>query len=189
MNDTFELSNECTECAITLLLSGIHLYNTEKYHKKEILVQIFVDADACPVALREMLLRAAQRTQIQMTFVANHSIPLVVGANVGFVHVEKGFDIADHVIVSRVEVDDLVVTQDIPLAAEVLAKGARAIGLRGQVHTKENIKSRLVVRDFMETMRASGIQTSGPAPLSAKDKQAFANALDAYLLFYQKSHQ
>lgn len=151
-------------------------------------MQIFVDADACPVALREMLLRAAERTGIMMTFVANHAIAIPQRANVTLLLVEKGFDVADHLIVSRVAEQDLVVTQDIPLVAEVLAKGAQAIGLRGQVHTKETIKSRLVVRDFMETMRASGIQSAGPAPLSAKDKQSFANALDRYLLTYTR-HQ
>jgi uncharacterized protein YaiI (UPF0178 family) len=152
-------------------------------------VQIFVDADACPVALKEMLIRSAERTGIKMTFVANHHLVIPVRQNIAFMRVEKGFDIADHHIVSRVEMNDLVVTQDIPLAAEVLAKGAQAIGLRGQVHTADNIKGRLVVRDFMETMRASGVQTSGPAPLSAKDKQAFAKALDAYLLCYVRAGQ
>jgi len=143
---------------------------------------IFVDADACPVALREILLRCAKRTQLPMIFISNHVIPIPLSHNVTRVQVEKGFDVADNVIVQRVDVGDLVVTQDIPLAAEVIAKGAQAMGLRGQIHTSDNIKARLTVRDFMETMRFSGEHTGGPAPLSAKDKQAFANALDRYVL-------
>lgn len=151
---------------------------------------IFVDADACPVALREILIRCAERTKIDMLFVSNHIIPIPRTSNISWVQVPKGYDVADNVIVERCSADDLVVTQDIPLAAEVLAKGARAIGLRGQIHTLDNIRARLTVRDFMETMRASGEHTGGPAPLSAKDKQAFANALDKYLHHWQSlQHQ
>jgi hypothetical protein len=150
---------------------------------------IFVDADACPIAIKEILLRAAERTGIQMLFVANHSIPLPKRDNIAFSHVEKGFDVADNVIVARVNIGDLVVTQDIPLAAEVLEKGAQAMGLRGQVHTPDNIRARLTVRDFMETMRASGEHTGGPAPLSTKDRQGFANALDRYLLMYARQQK
>jgi uncharacterized protein YaiI (UPF0178 family) len=150
---------------------------------------IFVDADACPIAIKEILLRAAERTGIMMVFIANHSIPLPKRDNISFVIVEKGFDVADNVIVARVQVGDLVVTQDIPLAAEVLAKGAQAMGLRGQVHTADNIRARLTVRDFMETMRFSGEHTGGPAPLSTKDRQAFANALDRYLLIFARSQE
>lgn len=142
---------------------------------------IYVDADACPVAIREIILRAGERTKTPLCFVANHAVPLPKRDFIQFVHVEKGFDIADHEIVRRITAGDLLITQDIPLAAEVIELGAQAIGLRGQVHTKDNIRSRLVVRDFMETMRASGEQTAGPPPLSAKDKQQFANALDKYL--------
>jgi uncharacterized protein YaiI (UPF0178 family) len=151
------------------------------------LLSIWVDADACPVALREILLRAAERTGIEMMFVSNHHVPLPKRKNVISLHVEKGFDVADNVIVARVKPNDLVITQDIPLASELLAKGAKVMGLRGQVHTADNIRARLTVRDFMETMRASGEHTAGPAPLSVKDRQAFANALDQYLLFWRKA--
>ena len=113
---------------------------------------IWVDADACPVAVKEMLIRAAKRTGIQITFVANHT-----------------------------QCGDLVITQDIPLADEVITKGAIAIGPRGHIYTKENIKSRLNMRDFMETMRSSGIHSGGPAPLNQQDKQNFANQLDKWL--------
>lgn len=146
---------------------------------------IFVDADACPVALREMLVRTAERAQIAVLFVANHFVDIGKGKHTQFLQVQKGFDVADHAIVSRCQVGDLVITQDIPLAAEVIEKGAQAIGLRGQVHTADNIRARLTMRDFMETMRASGEQTKGPAPLSNRDKQLFAAALDRYVAQWQ----
>lgn len=142
---------------------------------------IWVDADACPVAIKEMLLRAAKRTQIQLTFVANQSISLPPYPNVRSVCVSSGFDVADNWIVAQVSEGDLVITQDIPLADEIISKGATAIGPRGQKYTRENIKSRLNMRDFMETMRSSGVHSGGPSPLNQQDKQAFANQLDRWL--------
>ncbi len=125
-----------------------------------------MDADACPIPIKELLVRAAKRKKIETVFVANQ--PLNVGNTpfVSFTQVQSGFDVADHYIVSKVSTGDLVVTQDIPLADEVITLGALAIGPRGDFYTKENIKSRLNMRDFMETMRSSGIQSGGPAPFS-----------------------
>tara|TARA_R110002072_G_scaffold172728_5_gene327062 strand:+ start:6651 stop:7124 length:474 start_codon:yes stop_codon:yes gene_type:complete len=142
---------------------------------------IWVDADACPVAVKEMLIRAAKRTGIQITFVANQNITLPSLKNLTSVQVSSGFDVADNWIVQHTQCGDLVITQDIPLADEVITKGAIAIGPRGHIYTKENIKSRLNMRDFMETMRSSGIHSGGPAPLNQQDKQNFANQLDKWL--------
>ncbi len=143
--------------------------------------KIWVDADACPVAIKEMLIRAAKRTGIQLTFVANQSISLPPAHNIKSIQVSSGFDVADNWIVTQTQSGDLVITQDIPLADEVISKGALAIGPRGQIYTRENIKSRLNMRDFMETMRSSGIHSGGPAPLNQQDKQNFANQLDRWL--------
>jgi uncharacterized protein YaiI (UPF0178 family) len=152
--------------------------------------KIWVDADACPVAIREMLIRAGQRTGIEITFVANQPISLPPFKNIKAVQVSSGFDVADNWIVSQTQAGDLVVTQDIPLADEVITKGATAIGPRGQLHTRENIKARLTMRDFMETMRSSGIHSGGPAPLNQQDKQNFANQLDRWLSKTQRAtHQ
>ena len=143
--------------------------------------RIWVDADACPIPIKELLVCAAKRKKIETVFVANQ--PLNVGNTpfVSFTQVQSGFDVADHYIVSKVSTGDLVVTQDIPLADEVITLGALAIGPRGDFYTKENIKSRLNMRDFMETMRSSGIQSGGPAPFSKSDVQTFANRLDSWL--------
>jgi len=143
---------------------------------------IWVDADACPTTIKEMLLRAAKRTGVQVTFVANQSISLPPYPNVHAVQVSSGFDVADNWIVEQVSKGDLVITQDIPLADEIISKGAVAIGPRGEIHTKENIKARLTMRNFMETMRSSGVHSGGPAPLNQQDKQAFANQLDRWLV-------
>jgi len=141
---------------------------------------IWVDADACPVAIREMLFRAAKRTGVAITFVANQAISVPPYSSIRSVQVSSGFDVADNWIVEQVAEGDLVITQDIPLADEVISKGATALGPRGQKYTHENIKSRLNMRDFMETMRSSGLHTGGPAPLNQQDKQAFANQLDKW---------
>jgi len=145
---------------------------------------IWVDADACPVTIKEMLLRAAKRTSVNVTFVANQAISLPPYPNVRAVQVSSGFDVADNWIVEQVSNGDLVITQDIPLADEIITKGAIAIGPRGEIHTKENIKARLTMRNFMETMRSSGVHSGGPAPLNQQDKQAFANQLDRWLVKY-----
>lgn len=142
---------------------------------------IWVDADACPVAARDILFRAAQRTEIQVTLVANHLIKVPPSPFIRAVQVEKGFDIADNEIVQRAQAGDLVITSDIPLASEVIEKGALALNTRGEMYTANNIKARLNMRDFMETMRASGEHTGGAPPYNQQDRMAFANQLDRWL--------
>lgn len=144
-------------------------------------MKIWVDADACPVVIKEILFRAAQRTGVELTLVANHALKVPPDANIRSLQVSAGFDVADHEIVRRVETDDLVITSDIPLASEVLEEGALALTPRGERFTAENIKARLNIRDFMETLRASGVQSGGPAALSQADRQQFANQLDRIL--------
>lgn len=144
-------------------------------------MSIWVDADACPVVIREIIFRAANRTGTQTTLVANSYIKVPASRFIRSQQVMKGFDVADDEIVRRVEAGDLVVTQDIPLAAEVVEKGGHVLSPRGEEFTPENIRQRLNIRDFMDTMRSSGIQTGGPPPLVQADRQAFANALDRYL--------
>ena len=144
-------------------------------------MQSWVDADACPGAIKEILFRAAQRTKLPVTLVANHYIKTPPSKLITFVQVTQGFDVADDEIVKRCTAGDLVITSDIPLADEVISKGCLALSPRGELFTKENIKSRLNVRDFMDTLRSSGIQTGGPAALSSTEKQAFGNKLDQWL--------
>jgi len=144
-------------------------------------MKIWVDADACPVVIREILFRAAQRTGVELTLVANHALPVPPDKHIRSVQVSAGFDVADHEIVRRVEAGDLVITSDIPLASEVLDEGGLALTPRGERFTAENIKARLNIRDFMETLRASGVQSGGPAALSHADRQQFANQLDRIL--------
>jgi uncharacterized protein YaiI (UPF0178 family) len=150
-------------------------------------MKIWVDADACPVVIKEILFKAAKRTKIITTLVANHHIRTPPSKVIHFMQVSSGFDIADDEIVKRVEKNDLVITSDIPLADEVITKLGIALSPRGELFTKENIKSRLNIRDFMDTMRASGAHTGGPPPLSQSDRQAFANHLDTIIMKYQKS--
>jgi uncharacterized protein YaiI (UPF0178 family) len=151
------------------------------------MMKIWVDADACPVVIKEILFKAAERTKIQTTLIANHHLRIPPSSVIHFVQVKSGFDIADDEIVKRVKKNDLVITSDIPLADEVIAKSAIALSPRGELFTNENIKSRLNIRDFMDTMRASGVQTGGPPALSQSDRQAFANHLDTIIVRYQKS--
>jgi uncharacterized protein YaiI (UPF0178 family) len=141
-------------------------------------MKIWVDADACPVVIKEILFRAADRTGLELTLIANHAIKVPPLANIRAIQVSGGFDVADHEIVRRCEAGDLVITSDIPLAAELLDKGAMALTPRGEQFTAENIRVRLNMRDFMETLRASGVQSGGPAAMSQSDRQAFANQLD-----------
>ena len=141
---------------------------------------IWVDADACPVPIKEMLFKAAARTGMSLTLIANHSMRVPSGDNIRFILVPKGYDVADNRLTAEVTSGDLVVTSDIPLAAELIEKGAEVVNPRGDIYSVENIKARLTMRDFMETMRASGVQSGGPAPLSAKDRQKFAGVLDRY---------
>lgn len=145
------------------------------------MASIWVDADACPVVIKEVLFRAANRTQVITTLVANQFIKTPPSKYIKTIQVEKGFDIADNKIVQLAQVGDLVITSDIPLADEVITKGAVALSPRGELFTPENIKSRLNIRDFMDTLRASGIQTGGPAALSQAERQQFANCLDRWL--------
>ncbi|RUO73720.1 YaiI/YqxD family protein [Idiomarina seosinensis] len=144
-------------------------------------MKVWVDADACPVVIKEMLYRAANRKPVEVTLVANQPIRVPPSKWVTSIQVSSGFDVADDEIVARVKTGDLVITSDIPLADEVISKGALALSPRGELFSKENIKSRLNIRDFMDTMRASGIQSGGPAALSQRDKMNFANQLDRWL--------
>lgn len=144
-------------------------------------MQLWVDADACPVAVRDILFRAAERREITLTLVANQSIRTPASRFIQSVQVAAGFDVADNEIVRRCAPGDLVITSDIPLAAEVLEKGAHALSPRGERYSPETIRDRLNMRDFMETLRASGVQTGGPPAMSRSDRQAFANSLDRFL--------
>ncbi len=144
-------------------------------------MNLWVDADACPGVIREILYRAADRTGVMLTLVANQPIRTPPSRHIRTLQVSAGFDVADNEIVRRVSAGDLVITSDIPLAAEVVAKGALALSPRGDLFTAENVRSRLNMRDFLDTMRASGVQSGGPPALSASDRQAFAGHLDRWL--------
>ena len=145
-------------------------------------MKIWVDADACSVVVKEILYRAAERTGVELTLVANQALSTPSSLNINSVQVRQGFDVADDEIVKRSEPGDLVITSDIPLAAEVIEKGGHALSPRGEMHTKENIGARLNMRDFLDTMRSSGVEMSGgPAAFSQRDKQEFANQLDRFL--------
>jgi hypothetical protein len=144
--------------------------------------RIWVDADACPRVIKEILYRAAQRTGVEVTLVANQAIAIPPRiANLRVLQVAQGFDVADNEIAKRVAAGDLVVTADIPLAAEVIAKGGHALNPRGERYSADTIRGVLTMRDFMDTMRASGMQGGGPPPLSQADRNAFAGQLDAWL--------
>jgi len=147
-------------------------------------MKIWVDADACPVVIKEILFRAAERTGVQLTLLANHPVHVPPSRCVKFIQVTSGFDVADNEIVKRLSGGDLVITSDIPLAAEVVEKGGHALSPRGELYSSENIRARLNMRDFMDTLRASGINTGGPPALSQGDRQAFANHLDTFLTRY-----
>ena len=144
-------------------------------------MQIWVDADACPKAIKDILFRVAERTGITITLVANQYLQTPPSRYIKFLQVKSGYDVADNEIVKRLSADDLVITGDIPLAYDVIGKGAHAINPRGERYTVDNIKERLSMRDFMDTLRASGIDTGGPAALNARDIQGFANQLDGFL--------
>lgn len=143
--------------------------------------RIWVDADACPVVIKEILFRAAQRAQIQVALVANHALRVPASPYIRSIQVPGGFDVADNEIVRQVTAGDLVVTQDIPLAAAVVTKGALAVHPRGELYTPETIQQRLTMRNFMEELRSTGVDTGGPSALHPRDKQAFANQLDRWL--------
>lgn len=144
-------------------------------------VKILVDADALPGAARDIIFRAAERVKVPVILVANKQLRIPESEFISFEMIEQGFDVADARIVELTEPGDLIVTADIPLAAEVVARGGLAVDPRGQLYSEENIKERLFVRDFMDTLRKSGATTGGPAPYGKKECQAFANQLDRLL--------
>ena len=144
-------------------------------------MKIWCDADACPVVIKEILFKAANRTKTLLTLVANQSIAVPPSPFIKSIRVASGFDVADNEIVKRLETGDLVITSDIPLAAEAIEKGGVALSPRGELYTVENIRSRLNMRDFMDSLRSSGVDTGGPPALNQSDRQAFANHLDRWL--------
>lgn len=145
-------------------------------------MKIWVDADACPNVIKNILFKAAERTQTPCILVANQKIQTPPSSFISSRQVSQGFDVADDYIVQNIEAGDLAITADIPLAAEIFDKGAIAINPRGEIYTKENIKQRLAMRDFMEQMRSSGVQSGGPAAFNQQDRMAFANSLDKLLV-------
>jgi uncharacterized protein len=144
-------------------------------------MHIWVDADACPYVIKDLLYRAANRWQIALTLVANQPLRTPASPYIHVLRVPLGFDVADHTIVQHVHAGDLVVTADIPLAAQVVDKGAHALNPRGQLYTPENIQEYLTMRHVMDELRQSGVNTGGPSPFSPRDRQAFANQLDRLL--------
>ena len=143
---------------------------------------IWVDADACPNVIKEILFRASERTQTPLTLVANQTLRVPPSRFIRTLRVDAGFDVADNEIVRLCSPGDLVITADIPLAAEVIAKGAAALNPRGERYTEATIRERLTMRDFMDTLRASGVQTGGPDSFTQRDRQHFAAELDKWLL-------
>lgn len=148
------------------------------YHRR---MKIWVDADACPVVIKEILFRAAERTKIETILVANKLLRVPPSPYIRAMQVPGGFDVADNEIVQNLEAGDLVITADIPLAAQVIDKAAHALNPRGEMYTTHNIKERLAMRNFMEELRSSGVELGGPNALNNSDRQAFAAALDKFL--------
>ena len=144
-------------------------------------MKIWVDADACPVVIKEILYRAAKRTGVQLTLVANQALQTPNSSHITTLRVPRGFDAADDEIMKLLSSGDLVITSDIPLASEVIDNGGHALSPRGELYSSENIRARLNMRDFLDTMRASGVDTGGPPMLSHKARQEFANNLDRFL--------
>ena len=149
-------------------------------------MKIWVDADACPVVVKEILFKAAERRKIALILIANQYLKTPPSKYIKAIQVPAGFDVADNEIVRQLSEGDLVITSDIPLADEVITKGGAALSSRGEMFTKDNIKSRLNVRDFMETMRSSGVQTVGPPAYNQRDRKAFSDQLDRWLAKNQK---
>ncbi len=147
-------------------------------------MKIYVDADACPVAVKDILVRAATRMSLHIIFIANQPVKLPGSEFVSMITVEAGPDIADHKIVELVDAGDLVISEDIPLADRVIAQNAFVISTRGELYTKENIKHRLATRDLLNELRNAGIDTGGPSGLTPKDIRMFANQLDRFLNKY-----
>ncbi len=144
-------------------------------------MQIYVDADACPKVIKEILFRAADRMRVQLTLVANKALHCPPSAYIRAIQVPAGFDVADNKIAQQVEPGDLVITADIPLAAAVIARGGHALNPRGEFYTTDNIQERLTMRNFMEGLRSSGVETGGPSAFNQGDRQAFARQLDKFL--------
>ena len=144
-------------------------------------MHIWVDADACPTVIKEVLFRAAERVRVPLTLVANKKLRTPPSTYIRSVQVPHGFDVADNHIVQQLTANDLVITADIPLAAEVIAKGGHALNPRGTFYTRDNISAYLVTRDLMDQLRGSGVVTGGPVALSLSERQAFANELDRFL--------
>ena len=141
-------------------------------------MKIWIDGDACPNAIKEILFRASERTGISLTLVANHVVKIPPSRHIRFLRVASGFDVADNEIVKRLAPGDLVITSDIPLAAEIIENQGQALNPRGELYTRDNIKARLTMRDLMESLRSSGIESGGQAPLNHSDRKAFADQLD-----------
>jgi uncharacterized protein YaiI (UPF0178 family) len=152
-------------------------------------MKIWVDADACPGVIKDILFRAAQRTGIDLTLIANQTVPVPPSRNIKMIQVRSGFDVADNEIVKRLSDGDLVITGDIPLAADVIEKGGMALNPRGELYTLDNIKNRLAMRDLMDSLRSSGIDTGGPPALNQNDRKTFADQLDRILRKYSDSRQ
>lgn len=150
-------------------------------------LKIWVDADACPNVVRDILFRAAERARVAVTLVANQPQRVPASKWVDSLQVSQGFDVADNEIVQRLGRGDLVITADIPLAAEVIEKGGHAINPRGERYTEQNIRARLNMRDFMESLRSSGVQTGGPPALNQTDRKRFADQLDRFLAAHKRS--
>jgi uncharacterized protein YaiI (UPF0178 family) len=148
---------------------------------KVIQLQIWVDADACPSVIKEILFRAAERTQTPLILVANKILRTPPSAYIRAFQVPAGFDVADKEIAKQVQPGDLVITADIPLAAEIIEKGGHALNPRGEFYTPDTIRERLAMRNFMDELRGSGVETGGPSSLNQSDRQAFANQLDRFL--------
>ena len=144
-------------------------------------MKIWIDADACPAIIKDILFRAAERTKIEITLVANQPLRIPPSPHISFLRVSAGLDVADNEIVKRVSAGDLVITSDIPLAAKVIEKNGYALNPRGELYSAENIRARLSMRDFLDSLRSSGIDTGGPPALNQQDRQAFANELDKFL--------
>ncbi len=143
--------------------------------------KIWVDADACPRVIKDLIFKASFRLKVPVCLVANSSMAVPAGPLITFIQVEDGADVADLYIVDNITEKDLVITADIPLAVLVVEKGATAINPRGELYTEENARERLSMRDFMQNLRDSGIDTGGPAPFGPKDKERFANSINRLL--------
>jgi hypothetical protein len=150
-------------------------------------MHIWVDADACPHVIKDLLFRAADRLGILPTLVANQPLRAPPSPFIKALQVPAGFDAADHTIAQHVRAGELVVTADIPLAAQVIARGGHALNPRGELYTRENMPEHLTMRNFMDELRKSGVDTGGPSPFSPRDRQAFANQLDRVLTHYGKT--